>query len=428
MALDASARVEETLQQLAFYYRDRIIAEHDIRELAGMTRPRLSRTLEALVQTMMTDERRILTKSEHAHLIELLQHEVVGFGPLEPLLAQEDITEIMVVGPDEVYIERSGRIFPATVQFRDEQHIRHIVDRIIASIGRRLDDSSPMVDARLPDGSRINAIIPPVAVNGTALTVRKFRQRPLKLLDLLDLGALPSGAVHLLAAAVRSKMNLAVSGGTGSGKTTALGALAAEIDPGERLLIVEDMTEIRLNRKHVISLEARPANTEGRGEITIRQLVRNALRMRPDRIIVGEVRGPEAFDLLQAMNTGHEGSLTTFHANSPQDALTRLEAMVIMATSQMPVNVIREHMVGALDLIVQVERLPDGQRKFVSIAEILPGQAGLQEIYRFERTGRGPGGRVEGHFQVMKGLPHLWERLVSFGQAPDPGVLGEGCE
>lgn len=419
-----SARVADAqLEQLARHFRDRVLKEHDIRELASMARNRLRRTLELSIQRMLSDERRILPRSQQAQLISIVLDETVGFGPLERLLGEEEISEIMVVGPEEIYVERNGKIQPADVRFRDDDHIQHVVERIIAPLGRRLDDSSPMVDARLPGGSRVNAVIPPIAVQGPVVTIRKFRETPFRLTDLAALGAMTPEMATFLAAAVRAKLNMLVSGGTGSGKTTLLSACAGEIPAGERLIIIEDMSELRLARRHVISLEARPPNVEGRGEVSIRSLVRNALRMRPDRMLVGEVRGAEALDMLQAMNSGHEGSLTTIHANSPQHALSRLEAMVIMATSQMPVQIIREHILSAIDLVVQTERLTDGSRKVVAIAEVDARQA-IQMIFHFQRTATGPDGRVQGRFVPMTGLPACWGRLQTHGVAPDAAIFG----
>lgn len=415
----------DQLEQLARHFRDRLLKEHDIRELAAMPRPRLRRTLESNIQSLMSEERRILSHSQQAQLIATVLDETVGYGPLERLLGDQEITEIMVVSPNEVYIEKNGRLQQVNVDFRDDDHILHVLERIIAPIGRRLDESSPMVDARLPDGSRVNAVIPPIAVSGPVITIRKFRESPLTLTDLVGFGAQTDGMATFLSAAVKAKLNIIVSGGTGSGKTTLLSACASEIPAGERLLILEDMSELRLGRKHVISLEARPPNVEGRGEVTIRGLVRNALRMRPDRIIVGEVRGPEAMDMLQAMNSGHEGSLTTIHANSPQHALSRLEAMVIMATSQMPVATIREHILSALDVIVQTERLTDGTRKIVSIAALNEKQE-ITPIFWFDRQGVSPEGKVQGRFVACGNVPTCYERMKAHGVALDPMIFGEG--
>jgi len=411
----------ETLDSLALHFRSRVLKEHDIRELASMPRQRLRRSLELLLLKMLAEERVILTQSRQSLLVETVLNETVGFGPLEPLLGDESITEIMVVAADEVYIERRGRLELTDVHFRDDDHIMHVIERIIAPIGRRIDDSSPMVDARLPDGSRVNAVISPVAVSGPVLTIRKFRKSPLGLQDLCGLGAMTEPMVRFLSAAVKAKINMVVSGGTGSGKTTLLAACAREIPAGERLIIIEDMSELRIDRKHVISLEARPANVEGRGEINIRNLVRNSLRMRPDRIIVGEVRGGEAFDMLQAMNTGHEGSLTTIHANTPHDALARLESMVVMAGNQMPMELIRKHILGALDLIVQVARLTDGTLRVIAISELHGDEP--RHIFRFDRENTDDQGKIIGKHVSCGNIPACLPRLKAFGQNLDPAMF-----
>ncbi len=358
------------LEEIAQQYRARLLQEANLDQLAGLPRPKLRQTLESLVTQMMTADRVILTQSERQQLVNLILDETVGYGPLEPLLQDPTVTEVMVVRPDEVYVERDGRIERVSVRFRDLQHVRHVVERIIAPLGRHLDELTPMVDARLPDGSRVNAIAPPLCVGSIALTIRRFPSRPLRLEDLVRLSSMTPQMAQFLAAVARAKLNLLISGGTGSGKTTLLGAIASHIPTDERLVIIEDMNELRLERDHVIYLESRPPNVEGKGEVTIRHLLRNALRMRPDRIIVGEVRGEEALDMLQAMNTGHEGSLTTIHANNPQDAFRRLEAMITMSGAQLPVLVLREHLVAALDIVVQTQRFEDGSRRVVAIAEV----------------------------------------------------------
>ena len=415
------------LADLAQHFRARLVREGDLEPLLPLSRPALRQAVAARVARLLAEEQVILTRAEQERLSALICDEAAGYGPLEPLLADPEVTEIMVVAPDEVYAERAGTIRPADAQFRDAAHIRHIIERIIAPIGRRIDESSPMVDARLPDGSRVNAVIPPVALNGPVITIRKFRAVPMGLDDLVACGSLTAAMAVFLRAAVRAKLNIAISGGTGSGKTTLLGALASEVPAAERLVTVEDMAELRLARRHVVALEARPANAEGRGEITIHQLMRNALRMRPDRIIVGEVRGDEALDMLQAMNTGHEGSLTTIHANAAEDAFARLEAMVVLSGAPLPVTVIREHLVGALDLVLQTERLSDGSRKLVAIAEVLgiaEGQIRIRELFHFERLGLESDGRVRGRFIAAGAMPVCWERLQRLGVAPPPEVFG----
>src|SRR5438067_2618533 len=312
-----------------------------------------------------------LTKEERRALVKQLTDDILGYGPLEQLLADDSVTEVMVNAADRVYVERSGRIERAGARFVDDAHVMRIIDKIVSQIGRRVDEASPMVDARLPDGSRVNAIIPPLALTGPTLTVRKFSRDPYTIDDLINFGTLTPRSAQFLAACVKGKLNVLISGGTGSGKTTTLNAVSAFIPGDERIVTIEDAAELQLQQEHVITLEARPANIEGSGEVRIRELVRNALRMRPDRIIVGEVRGPETLDMLQAMNTGHEGSLTTIHANSPRDALSRLETLVLTAGIELPLRAIREQISSAFDLLVQITRLVDGSRRIINITEVL---------------------------------------------------------
>ncbi|HWJ62902.1 MAG TPA: CpaF family protein [Acidimicrobiales bacterium] len=316
--------------------------------------------------------------------------DTLGYGPLDPLLQDESVTEIMCNGYDEVWVERSGRIEEAGVSFSDESQYRKVIERIVLAVGRRVDESSPMVDARLPDGSRVNAVIPPLAIHGPVLTIRKFAADPLTAMDLIASGTYTSDLVTVLDACVRGRMNILVAGGTGTGKTTNLNVMSSFVPASERIITIEDSAELQLQQRHVVSLEARPANAEGQGEIVIRDLVRNALRMRPDRIIIGECRSAEALDMLQAMNTGHEGSMTTVHANSPRDAMSRLEMMVLMAGFDLPTRVVREQITAAIDVVVQCERLPNGRRLVTSLSEItgLEGEAILmQEVFRFESNG-----------------------------------------
>lgn len=413
-------RAEET----ARHYKTRLLKEANLEQLTRLPRPQLRQSIETLIAQMMLEERAILTQAERNQVVTWILDESTGFGPLEPLLNDPTITEIMVVRPNEIYIERQGRIDKTEITFRDDQHIRHVVERIIAPLGRHLDEANPMVDARLPDGSRVNAVAPPLCLTGVVLTIRRFAARPLQLQDLISFNSLTPAMADFLTAAIQARLNILISGGTGSGKTTLLAAIAAHIPETERIVTIEDMAEIRLDREHVISLEARPANTEGKGEVGIRQLLKNTLRMRPDRIIVGEVRGDEAIDMLQAMNTGHEGSLTTIHANTPDDALARLEAMVIMSGTRLPVDVLRSHLVSALDLVIQTQRLEDGTRRITAITEIDgagPDGYRLTPIFTFDRHGTAPDGTIEGEFTVNPtppacvarfrryGLSHRWE-------------------
>lgn len=353
-------------------------------------------------------------------LITEIFDETVGFGPLEVLLKDDNVTEIMVNGPSSIYVERRGKIELSSVQFRDNSHVLNIIDRIIAPLGRRCDESNPMVDARLPDGSRVNAIIPPVALTGPTITIRKFFKTPLVIGDLIKFNSLSLAMSSFLEACVKGKANMIVFGGTGSGKTTLLNTLSGFIPDSDRIITIEDAAELQLKQPHTVTLESRPANTEGRGEITIRDLVKNSLRMRPDRIVVGEVRSGEALDMLQAMNTGHDGSLTTAHANTSRDLLARLETMVLMAGMGLPSRAIREQIASAFNIIVHQSRLRDGSRKIVSISEIV-GMEGdtiiMQEIFAFKHEGFDANGRIRGKFVPTGIRPKVLERLQ------DEGVL-----
>lgn len=360
------------------------------RDVAGMSDAMLRAEAERLLTQIVADDDDLPPGADRAALCRDVLDEAVGLGPLEPLLAAPAITEIMVNRYDEIYVEREGRLWRHAGAFTSEQSVRWVIERIVTPLGRRIDESSPMVDARLPDGSRVHAIIPPVALKGASLTIRKFPQRRPGMPDLLAAGSLNDAMAQFLALCVRMRKNLVVSGGTGSGKTTLLNILSNEIPDGERVVTIEDAAELRLNHEHLVALEARPANQEGRGRIDIRELVRNALRMRPDRIVVGECRGAEAFDMLTAMNTGHEGSLTTLHANSTRDALARLESMILMAGLDLPLAVVREHISASIDIIVQQARLADGRRVVTSVAEVTGMESGriqLQDLFRYERAG-----------------------------------------
>jgi pilus assembly protein CpaF len=328
-----------------------------------------------------------ISKDDRDRIAADIADDILGHGPLERLLADDTVTEIMVNGPHDVWVERQGRLYETTVRFADESHLRRIINKMVAQVGRRIDESSPMVDARLPDGSRVNAIIPPLSLSGPLVTIRKFSKKRLNLDDMVKLGTLSAETVEFLQRCIRAELNMLVSGGTGSGKTTLLNALSTAIPDSERIVTIEDAAELRLNQQHVLRLEARPKNLEGEGEVPIRQLVRNSLRMRPDRIIVGEVRGAEALDMLQAMNTGHDGSLSTIHSNSPRDALSRIETMVLMAGIDLPVRAIREQVSSALDAVVHLERLEDGSRRVTSITEVQRMESDvvtMQELFKFQ--------------------------------------------
>ena len=341
-----------------------------------------------VVQQVIDEEQLTLSRIESQVLLNQIIDEVTGFGPINSLILDPEVSEVMVNGPKQVFVERQGRLELTEITFRDNEHVMHIIDKIVAPLGRRIDESSPMVDARLPDGSRVNAIIPPLALNGPTITIRKFAADPLTIDDLIAFGTLTAEMAEFIEACVKARLNIVVSGGTGSGKTTLLNVLSSFIPADERIITIEDAAELQLRQTHVVSLESRPPNIEGRGAVTIRDLVRNSLRMRPDRIVIGEVRGGEALDMLQAMNTGHDGSMTTGHANSPRDMLARLETMVLMAGVDLPVRAIREQIASAIDLIIQQARLKDGSRKVIQITEVqgIEGEViTLQDIFVFER-------------------------------------------
>lgn len=359
------------------------------RDVAGMSDETLRAEAERLLIQIVASDFDLPNEVDRKALCAEVLDEAVGLGPLEPLLAAPDITEIMVNRYDEIFVERAGRLWRHPAAFTSEQSVRWVIERIVIPLGRRIDESSPMVDARLPDGSRVHAIIPPVAMKGASLTIRKFPQRRPQMADLIAAASLSEAMAQFLALCVRMRKNLVVSGGTGSGKTTLLNILSNEIPEGERVVTIEDAAELRLNHDHLVALEARPANQEGRGQIAIRELVRNALRMRPDRIVVGECRGAEAFDMLTAMNTGHEGSLTTLHANSPRDALARLESMILMAGLDLPLSAVREQIAASVDVVVQQARLADGRRVVTSIVEVAGMESGriqLQPLFRCDRS------------------------------------------
>ena len=381
------------------------------------------RVLRAVTEQLALD-RTPLTRDERRQLVREITDDILGYGPLEPLLRDDSVTEVMVNGADRIYIERNGKIERAAVTFVDDAHLLRIIDKIVSQVGRRVDEASPMVDARLPDGSRVNAIIPPLSLRGPTLTIRKFSRDPYTMDDLINFGTVTPKAAHFLAACVQGKLNMLISGGTGTGKTTTLNALSAYVPGDERIVTIEDAAELQLQQEHVITLEARPANIEGQGEVKIRELVRNALRMRPDRIIVGEVRGPETLDMLQAMNTGHEGSLTTIHANSPRDALARLETLVLTAGVDLPLRAIREQVASAFDVLVQITRLVDGSRRISHVTEVLRMESDvitLQDIFLAR-----PPDEESANAQVTRLLsplsctglkPHFLEKMAATGVA-----------
>jgi pilus assembly protein CpaF len=364
------------------------------------------------------DEEAGISRDDRDRLAYEIADDILGHGPLERPLADETVTEIMINGPFEVWVEREGRLFETSVQFTDESHLRRVINKIVAQVGRRIDESSPMVDARLPDGSRVNAVLPPLSLSGPLVTIRKFSKRRLDLDDIVRLGTLTPETVDFLERCVRAELNVLVCGGTGTGKTTLLNAMSTAIPDRDRIITIEDAAELRLNQRHVLRLEARPKNIEGEGEIPIRSLVRNALRMRPDRIIVGEVRGAEALDMLQAMNTGHDGSLCTVHANSPRDALSRIETMVLMAGYDLPVRAIRQHLASALDLIIHLERLQDGSRRVTAITEVQRMESDvitLQNMFEFKLEGIAAGNRVIGSLEPTGLRPTFLQKFEMRG-------------
>ncbi len=401
----------------------RIVEEINLAVLDEMSHEEVKPEVSRIVERFLEDEKVLLNVGERRTLVEEILDELMGLGPLEPLLKDDSISDILCNTYLNVYVERMGILEKANCRFADNAHLLNIIDRIISRVGRRVDESSPMVDARLPDGSRVNAIIPPAAIDGPLLSIRRFGAKPLRMEDLINYKAINSEIAEFLADCVQAKLNVMISGGTGSGKTTLLNVLSGFIPSKERIVTIEDSAELQLQQKHVVRLEVRPPSIEGSGEITQRDLVRNSLRMRPDRIIIGEVRGPESFDMLQAMNTGHEGSLTTIHANTPRDSLTRLESMILQTGINLPERAMRFMVSSALDLIIQVARLTDGSRKIVSVSELV-GMEGniitLQEIFVFEKRGIDKKGQVMGRFRATGIRPNFADRLELSGiKIPD---------
>ncbi|MCS0590720.1 CpaF family protein [Massilia norwichensis] len=413
---------QQAYQELKKSMHQMILDRIDLERLKRLTSEQFKHELALLVQRIIEDERIVLNQQERHHLVLDIQHEMLGFGPLEPLLNDPSVSDILVNTYNKVYVERRGRLELTDVAFHDNAHLMKIIEKIVSRVGRRVDESSPMVDARLPDGSRVNAIIPPLAVDGPLVSIRRFGATPLTVQNLLDYKSVTPPMLKVLESLGMAKVNILISGGTGSGKTTMLNLISGFIPGNERIVTIEDAAELQLRQPHVVRLETRPPNIEGKGEVTQRALVRNSLRMRPDRIILGEVRGAEALDMLQAMNTGHEGSLATIHANTPRDALSRLENMVGMAGVSLTPRAIRQQICSAITVILQASRLTDGTRKVVSMQEIT-GMEGdiisMQEIFRFEQTGIDADGKVLGHFCATGVRPRFAERLRMFG-APVP--------
>ena len=410
----------ESYHDLKSRIHQKLLERVDLGVMESLAPERLKDELKILVERLLAEENAALNDNERRSLVKDIQHEMLGLGPLEPLLADPTISDILVNTFQQVYVERRGKLEQTDVRFTDDAHLMKIIDKIVSRVGRRVDESSPMVDARLPDGSRVNAIIPPLAIDGPMLSIRRFAATPLRLNDIIELKSLTQDMGTVIKGLAKAKINMLISGGTGSGKTTLLNILSGFIPDTERIITIEDAAELQLQQPHIIRLETRPPNIEGRGEVSQRALVRNSLRMRPDRIILGEVRGAEAVDMLQAMNTGHEGSMATIHANTPRDAITRMENMVGMAGMNLPPKVIRQQISSALSVVIQVARLTDGKRKVTSIQEITGTEGDvitMQEIFQFVQTGIGVDGAVQGYFCATGVRPKFIERLKTHGVA-----------
>ena len=408
----------ETLENLKRDIHNKLVDKLDLTKVGELQGEVLRREIRLVVEHLCDSEETLLNRAEREQLIEEVLDETFGLGPLEMLLKDQTISDILINGPKSVYVERRGKLEKTDVEFRDNQHLLQIIDRIVSKVGRRVDEVSPMVDARLPDGSRVNAIIPPLALDGAAVSIRRFGSNPLKLEDLLHFRAFTPEIVLLLEAAIKGRLNLVISGGTGSGKTTLLNTLSNFIPSHERIVTIEDAAELQLQQEHAVRLETRPPNIEGKGQISATDLVRNALRMRPERIIIGECRGGETLDMLQAMNTGHDGSLTTMHANSPRDAISRLETMIMMSGFEMPIKAMRQQISSAVHLIVQTNRLQGGPRRVTHVTEIVGMEEDtvvMQDIFRYMQEGVDEAGRARGRFESTGIRPNFMERLESAG-------------
>jgi pilus assembly protein CpaF len=405
-------------QSLKVGIHQKLLDSVDLSIMESLSPGRLKEEIAGLVEKLIAEEGAVVNDAERRSLVQDIQNEMLGLGPLEALLGDPSISDILVNSASQVYVERGGKLQLTDVKFSDDAHLMKIIDKIVSRVGRRIDESSPMVDARLPDGSRVNAIIPPVALDGPVVSIRRFAAVPLKMENLIANKSITPDIATLIQGLSRAKVNILISGGTGTGKTTMLNILSANIPSYERIVTIEDAAELQLQQPHVVRLETRPPNIEGKGEVTQRALVKNALRMRPDRIILGEVRGAEAVDMLQAMNTGHDGSLATIHANTPRDALSRLENMIGMAGLQLPPKAARQQIASALTAVIQIARLSDGKRKVISVSEIT-GMEGdiitMQEIFSFRQTGIGADGTVQGYFSATGVRPKFIERLRSHG-------------
>ena len=417
-AAEESIYGKQDFQEMKARLHRAIISRLDLTKLNTLPADRVRAEVSRMAENLLLAEDIPLSTAERDRLVGEVHHELFGLGPLEPLLSDPTISDILVNSHSNIYIERRGKLERTSITFKDDEHLMRVIERIVSTVGRRIDEAQPMVDARLQDGSRVNAIIPPLAIDGPTLSIRRFGTDPLKILQLIELGALTKETAILFEMCVRARLNILISGGTGAGKTTLLNALSAFIPADERIVTIEDSAELQLQQPHVVRLETRPMNIEGKGEVTQRDLVRNALRMRPDRIVVGEVRGGEAIDMLQAMNTGHDGSLTTVHANSARDSLSRLETMFQMTGMRLSDRAMRQQIASAINLVIQVARLTDGTRRITSISEIT-GMEGemitMQEIFLFERTGTDSMGKVLGKFRTTGIRPRFAERLKQYG-------------
>jgi pilus assembly protein CpaF len=424
--LDTGSRGREAYYDLKTRIHRQLIERLDLAKLDILPLETVQHQIRRIVEDMLAGDDTPLSRQEREQLVLEVEHETFGLGPLEPLMQDPTVSDILVNGSKEVYVERRGKLERTRVIFRDDAHLLQVIERIVSAVGRRVDESSPMVDARLPDGSRVNAVIPPLALDGPVLSIRRFAADPYRMTDLVEFGTLTSGLAEILRAAVQARLNILVSGGTGAGKTTMLNVLSNAIPNTERIVTIEDSAELQLQQEHVVRLETRPANIEGQGAVTQRDLVRNALRMRPDRIVVGEVRGPEVLDMLQAMNTGHDGSLSTVHANSTRDALSRLETMVLMSGISLPVRAMRDYIASALDLMVHLARLSDGTRKVTRVTEIVGMEDDVVtrlDFFVFEQQGIDADGRVHGFFRATGIRPKFSERLERAGIQLGPEVF-----
>jgi pilus assembly protein CpaF len=416
--LDAKERGQQAQYELKTRIHRQLIERLDLAKLDLLPREVVEQQIRRIVEDMLAGDDTPLSRKERDDLVIEIEHETFGLGPIEPLMQDPTISDILVNGSKEVYVERHGKLERTRVIFRDDAHLLQVIDRIVSAVGRRVDESSPMVDARLPDGSRVNAIIPPLALDGPVLSIRRFAKDPFRMADLIAFGTLTPGLAEILRAIVQARLSILVSGGTGAGKTTMLNVLSNAIPNTERIVTIEDSAELQLQQEHVVRLETRPPNIEGQGAVTQRELVRNALRMRPDRIVVGEVRGAEVLDMLQAMNTGHDGSLSTVHANSTRDALSRVETMILMSGLSLPVRAMRDYIASALDLVIHVSRLSDGTRKVVRVTEIVGMEEDVvttQDIFTFDQQGIDADGRVVGFHRATGVRPKFTERLARVG-------------